>query len=72
MVTTTKNFPAKQEAVTLCHFQFLCIKAADHEVLVKTFTKLQLHQKAAVLDRQPVEISNKLMGGKYTGIMWRV
>lgn len=70
VITTNNNFPAKQEAVTLYHFLFFCIKAADHEVLVNTVTKPQLDQKAVVQDRQPVKISNKLMGGKYTGIMW--
>lgn len=69
VITINNNFPAKQEAVSLYHFLFLCIKAADHEVLVNTVTKLQLHEKAAVQDRKAVKIRNELMGGKYTGIM---
>lgn len=69
VITINNNFPAKQEAVTLYHFLFLCIKAADHEVLLSTVTKPQLHEKTAVQDRQAARISNELMGGKYTGIM---
>lgn len=49
------NFHAKQEADTLYHFLFLCIKAADHEVLVKTVTKVQLQQKVVVQDKTTSE-----------------
>lgn len=69
VITINNNFPAKQEAVTLYHFLFLCIKAAEHEVLVNTVAKLQLHEKAAVQDRQAARISNELMGGQQAEIM---
>lgn len=51
VITMNNNFPEKQEAVTLYHFLFLCIEAADHEVLVYKVKKLQLHQKAVEQDR---------------------